>query len=95
MINSEDITTFIRSYTAISLLTTIFEHTTRGVHYELYPIDSICVYSPITKVYKGLLYQHVIYLFHQVNVIQIVNKIIQIHNSAANNCCNLLADQSI
>ena len=85
MRKSEDITSIIRSYRAISLLTTIFEHTTRGVQYQLYPIDSSCGYPPITKIYKGLLYQHVIYLLHQVNVIQIVNKVIQIHISAANN----------
>ena len=34
-------------------------------------------------------------LLHQFNVVQTVNKVIQIHNSAANNLCNLLDDRSI
>ena len=35
------------------------------------------------------------FFINHVNVIQIVNKVMQIHNSAANNLCNLLADQSL
>ena len=61
----------------------------------MYPLDSICRFPPITKIHKGLLDRHLIALLHQVNIIQIVNKVIQIHNSTANNICNLLADQSI
>ena len=47
------------------------------------------------KRHKGLLSVHVIDLLYKVDVIQIVNKFIQIHNFAANNICDLLVDQSI
>ena len=52
-------------------------------------------FHPLQKKHKGLLARHLIDLLHQVNVVQTVNKVIQIHNSAANNLCNLLDDQSI
>ena len=42
-----------------------------------------------------LLSRHVIDLLHQVNVIQMINKIIQIQNLASDHLCNLLADQLI
>ena len=80
---------------ASSLLTTIFEQTPRGVQYQLYHLDSCCGFPPITKRHKVLLALNVISLLQQDNAIQILNNDIQIHNSAANNICNLLDDQSI
>ena len=95
MRNAEDITASSRACTASSLLTTIFEQTTRGVQYHLYPLECSCGFLPITKIHKVLLDRHVISLLHHVNVIQTLNKVMQIHNSAANYLCNLLADQLI
>ena len=65
------------------------------MQYQLYPLDSCCVFPPITKRHKELIARHVIALLQQVNVIQMVNKVVQFHNWAANNLCNLLTDQSI
>ena len=77
------------------LLTNIFKHTSRGVQYQMYPLDSCCGFPPMKKIHKVLLAYHVIALLRKVTVIKIVNKVIQMHNSAENNLCNLLADQSI
>ena len=65
------------------------------MQYQLYPLGSSCIFPPVTKIHKGLIDHHLISLLRQINVIQIVNKVIQLHNSAENNICNLLADQSI
>ena len=40
--------------TASSLVTTIFEQTSRGVQYQLYPIDSSCGFTPIKKNAQGI-----------------------------------------
>ena len=81
--------------TSSSLLTTIFEHTSRGVQYQIYPVGSCCGFTPITKRRKWIISYNLICLLHQVDIIQKVKKVIEIHNSDENNICNLLVDLSI
>ena len=58
--------------TASSLVTTIFEQTSRGVQYQLYPIDSSCGFTHIKKMHKGLLAHSVIDLLQKVNDVVVV-----------------------
>ena len=77
------------------LPTTIFKQTPRGVSIRCIRLVVDVYFHPLQQINKGIIVRQLIPLLHQVNLFQIVIKVIQIHNLVSNHLCNSLVGRSI